>query len=122
MKKETVLCFDLDGVICKTFNNNYLKSIPIKKNINFINYLFKKKFIIKIFTARGMGSSNENIRNAKRKFYNFTIKQLKLWKLNYHKLIFGKPSYDIMVDDKSLFFKKNWNLFLLKKINLDGKY
>ena len=29
MKK--ILCFDLDGVICKTVGNNYKDSKPIKK-------------------------------------------------------------------------------------------
>ena len=27
---------------------------------------------------------------------------------------FGKPNYDVFVDDKSLFFKKNWKLHLKK--------
>ena len=26
----------------------------------------------------------------------------------FNKLILGKPSYDIFIDDKSLGFKKNW--------------
>ena len=28
--------------------------------------------------------------------------------VKFHKLIFGKPSYDIIVDDKSFHFNKNW--------------
>ena len=30
---EYTICFDIDGVICKTEGLNYLKSKPIKKNI-----------------------------------------------------------------------------------------
>jgi hypothetical protein len=90
--------------------------LPIKKNVKFINSLFKKGFIIKIYTARGMGSSNDNPRIANKKFYTFTTKQLKLWKLSYHKLILGKPSYDVLVDDKSLFFKKDWRLLLKRTL------
>jgi len=30
------------------------------------------------------------------------------WGVKYHKLIFGKPSYDILIDDKCLFYSKHW--------------
>ena len=38
-----------------------------------------------------------------------TKDQLKKWKVNYHKLILGKPSYDLFIDDKSIYFKKYWH-------------
>ena len=103
-----ILCFDLDNVICKTKGDNYSLSVPIKKNINFINSLYQKGYIIKIFTARYMGRNKENISKAKKQGYEFTRKQIKKWNLNYHRLIFGKPSYDLFVDDKMLGFDKNW--------------
>jgi len=106
MKKT--LCFDLDNVICTTKNNNYQNSRPKKKVINFINQLYNEGYTIKIFTARFMGRNNDNISKAKKKGYKFTLNQLRKWKLNFHKLIFGKPSFDLYVDDKSLFFEKNW--------------
>jgi hypothetical protein len=56
-----------------------------------------------------MGRSNDNAVLAKKKGYQFTFKQLKKWELNFHKLIFGKPSFDIIIDDKSLFYKKDWH-------------
>ena len=116
-KKLKILCFDLDNVICKTNKfNHYLKSKPIKKNINHINKLYKKGYMIKIFTARGMGSSNQNVDLAKKKFALLTKQQLKKWGLKYHQLILGKPSYDIFVDDKNLGFKKNWIEQLNKKL------
>ena len=59
MKK--ILCFDLDNVICKTTLSNYKKSLPIKKNIQLINYLYDNGYIIKIFTARYMGRNDDNI-------------------------------------------------------------
>ena len=55
-----------------------------------------------------MGRNNENILKAKKYGYNFTIKQLNSWGLKYDKLIFGKSSYDFFVDDKCLFYNKNW--------------
>jgi len=112
-----IICFDIDNVICKTEKNFYSKSKPIKKNIKFINDLFDKGFVIKIFTARFMGRSNENAKIAKQKASNLTIKQLKKWGVKYNSLIFGKPSFDIMVDDKALGFKKNWTQSLKRKLD-----
>ena len=49
--KKKIICFDLDNVLCKTSNNDYKKSKPIKKNINTLNKLYQNGFYIKIFTA-----------------------------------------------------------------------
>ena len=65
-----------------------------------------------------MGRNKENKNKAIKDGYNFTKKQLKKWNVKYDELIFGKPSYDLFVDDKNLSFKKNWSkliLNLLKK-------
>ena len=55
-----------------------------------------------------MGRNKDNASLAKKQGYEFTKKQLKKWKLKYHVLKFGKPSYDIFIDDKSFDFKKDW--------------
>ena len=115
--KKLKLCFDIDGVVCRlNKDNNYKKSKPIKKNINLINYLYKNNHKIILFTSRYMGRNNDNKKKAKEEGYEFTKKQLKKWRLKYHKLIFGKPSFDIFIDDKALFFNKNWSKPLIKKI------
>jgi hydroxymethylpyrimidine pyrophosphatase-like HAD family hydrolase len=49
MKK--IICFDLDNTLCVTEESHYKNSKPIKKNIKFINFLKRKGFYIKIFTA-----------------------------------------------------------------------
>ena len=103
-----ILCFDIDNVICRTKEKNYRNSVPNKFVIKKINQLFNRGYIIKIFTGRYMGRNGESIKKAKKQGYKMTSKQLKKWGLKYHKLIFGKPSFDLFVDDKSLFFKKNW--------------
>lgn len=111
------ICFDIDGVICNLRrDNDYNKSRPIKKNIKLINQLFKKKIYIILFTSRFMGRNNDNVLKAKRMGYKFTEKQLKKWGLHYNKLLMGKPSYDLIIDDKSIFFNKKWHKSLLKKI------
>ena len=117
-KKIKIICFDLDNTICKTKGNKYSDAIPIKKIIKLINFLYKKKYYIKIFTSRYMGRSNENIFKAKKMGFKTTQNQLKKWKVKYHKLILGKPSYDIYIDDKALGFSKDWNSKLLKNLDL----
>ena len=112
--KKKIICFDLDSVICKTKKNFYKESIPIKKNIKVINKLYNQGYFIKIFTSRFMGRSNENIILAKKRGHNITCRQLKKWGVKYHNLIFGKPSFDLYVDDKNLNFDKNWSLKILK--------
>lgn len=108
-RKQKIYCFDIDGVICSTLGNNYKTSRPIKKAINRINEIYSDGNIIIIFTARFMGRSNQSIQLAKKRGYNFTYNQLKKWKVKFHKLIFGKPSYDFIIDDKSIFFSQNWH-------------
>lgn len=112
--KKKILCFDIDNVICKTKGSNYKNSRPIKKSIILINALYFQGYYIKIFTSRFMGRNNENTFNAKKDGFNFTKNQLKKWGLKYNKLIFGKPSYDVFIDDRCFFFKKNWHNSLLK--------
>ena len=109
-----IFCFDIDNVICTTKGKNYIQAKPKKEVIKTINALYENGHYIKIFTARYMGRSNENVIKAKKKGLKSTIKQLKEWKVNYNKLIFGKPSFDIVVDDKSLHYKKNWAMELKK--------
>ena len=99
--KKKIFCFDIDGVICKTQNGKYKNSKPIKKNINFINKLYDEGNYIKLFTSRYMGRFNEDVKKAKKVGFKFTEKQMLNWKIKYHKLILGKPSYDYFIDDKA---------------------
>ena len=107
MIKNKKICFDLDGVICETSKSEYKKSKPKKKVIKVINKLYKDNTII-IFTARYMGRNNDKVKIAKKQGYKHTLLQLKNWNVSFDKLIFGKPSYDLIVDDKALGFKKDW--------------
>ena len=62
-----------------------------------------------------MGRTNSNIKIVNSYGYKKTFNQLNKWKLKFHKLIMGKPSYDLFIDDKNLFYKKNWADYLKKK-------
>ena len=108
-KKIKKFCFDLDGVICKTVGNDYKNSKPIKRAIAKVNFLYSKGHYIIIYTSRFMGRSKENAKKAHKRGYKSTLTQLNSWDLKFHKLIMGKPSFDIYVDDKAIGFKENWH-------------
>ena len=91
---------DIDGTICTTKSGDYDRSIPIIERIAFVNNLFEKGHKVVYFTARGMGSSNENQEAASLKWFNFTKNQLESWGAKHHELIMGKPSADYYIDDK----------------------
>ena len=55
-----------------------------------------------------MGRTNNNTKKAYSMGFELTTNQLKKWKVKYHKLIMGKPSYDLIIDDLSIYFKKTW--------------
>tara|TARA_B100000029_G_C17148962_1_gene805252 strand:+ start:331 stop:696 length:366 start_codon:yes stop_codon:yes gene_type:complete len=120
MKKIKIICFDLDNVICKTGKDKiYKNSKPIKRNIKTINSLYDKGYKIIIFTARFMGRGKGKINLVKKKIKPLTLNQLKKWEVKYHKVYFGKPSYDLFIDDKSLFYDKEWPKFLEKKFKIN---
>jgi capsule biosynthesis phosphatase len=119
MKLKTI-CFDIDNVICKTNStNNYSKSVPIKKNINIINQAYNNGFTIILYTARYMERCEGNLAKVKKLIKPLTLKQLEIWGVKYHKLYFGKPSFDLFIDDKSLFYDKNWGGILKKKLKIE---
>ena len=103
-----IFCFDLDNVICDSKTLDYSKSTPHIDVINKINSLYDEGNKILIFTARYMGRNNENVDLAVKQGYESTEIQLKLWKIQYHVLIMGKPSYDLFVDDKAYGYSGMW--------------
>ncbi len=85
--------FDIDGTICST-NCDYKDAEPYKEVIKEINHLYNQGHTIIFFTSRGYKSGKD--------WYNFTLNQINNWNVNYHKLIMGKPQFDIFVDDKAI--------------------
>ena len=103
-----VFCFDIDGVICNNTWGEYDKAKPILKSINKINQLYDSGNTILLFTARFMGKNNESEIEAHLEGYEFTKKQLDSWGVKYHKLKMGKPSFDIIIDDKHFNYNDDW--------------
>ncbi len=106
--QKKTYCFDLDGVICNNTYGEYENAIPKKEAIKKINKLFDNGNYIIIYTARFMGFAKGDIKKAESLGFNFTINQLNKWNLKYHKLLFGKPEYDIIIDDKSYNYSDKW--------------
>jgi len=121
MFKKKLICFDLDEVICNNtkYKNsnliNYNKSKPIRGAVKAINKLYDRGHTIIIYTARGMTRYKGNVSLVKKKLSKLTINSLKTWNLKYHKLVFGKIAYDVIIDDKSINYKNNWKRIILKK-------
>ena len=97
-----ILYVDIDETICMSPDDrDYAKAKPIKKNIDKINKLYDEGNTITYWTARGTGSGID--------WRDVTEKQFDKWGVKYHDLKFGKPIYDLFVDDKNInsetFFK-----------------
>ena len=55
-----------------------------------------------------MGRTNNNYKKAYELGYKFTLNQLQSWNLKFNKLILGKPSFDLLIDDKAINYNDNW--------------
>jgi len=90
---------DIDGTICQTDAsctntlNRYISAVPIAERITKVNELYDKGNTITYWTARGSESKLD--------LYELTREQLNNWGCKFHKLLMGKPSYDLYIDDKS---------------------
>ena len=106
--KQKVLAFDIDGVICNTLGSDYKNSKPNKKAIEKINHLYDAGNTIIIFTARFMGRTDNDSKKAYELGYKFTLIQLQRWNLKFNELILGKPSFDLLIDDKAFNYDESW--------------
>lgn len=86
---------DIDETICYyDGERDYKKALPIKKNIEKANNLYEKGHEITYWTARGTMTGID--------WREVTEDQFKRWGVKYHKLMFGKPAYDLMIDDRTI--------------------
>ena len=89
--------FDIDGTICTMPNSEstYEEAEPIIDRIEKINALFDTG-------NRGMRTFKNDGKKAHDKYYSLTYDQLNNWGVKFHRLIMGKPSGDLYVDDKGV--------------------
>ena len=83
---------DIDNTIC-TQESDYKDAKPIQENIDKINMLYDEGNTIVYWTARGSSSGTN--------WASVTCEQLKRWGAKYHSVLLTKPSYDILIDDRS---------------------
>ncbi len=84
---------DIDNTITYTFDTNYKNSKPRTERIFKINQLYEKGNIITYWTARGTKTGID--------WSELTKEQLEKWGAKYHKLLMGKPAFDLFIDDKA---------------------
>ena len=108
-----IIYVDIDETIFKTDGMNYEDSKPIQKNIDIINKLFDDGHEITMWTARGSGSGLD--------WTEVTTEQLNSFGVKYHTLKFGKPVFDLFIDDKVInsenFFRDEKNIELMSNTN-----
>lgn len=85
---------DIDHTICDTKGTDYAGSTPMMNRIEKINKLYDEGNTIVYWTARGSVTGIDHS--------ELTKKQFKDWGVKYHELKFGKPPYDLFIDDKNI--------------------
>lgn len=88
-----IIYVDIDGTICKTNGVDYGSSTPIPEAIERINKYYDEGHTIVYWTARGTISGNS--------FFTITLRQFEKWGVKFHELKFGKPAYDLLIDDRA---------------------
>lgn len=97
-----IIYVDIDETICNSpEDRDYTKATPIKKNIKKINKMYDNGDRIVYWTARGTGSGID--------WREVTESQFKEWGVKYHSLNFGKPIYDLFIDDKNINSERFFN-------------
>lgn len=85
---------DIDDTICTTPPGmDYRKAEPIRERIMLVNRLVEAGHQIVYWTARGTGTGID--------WREITEQQLKTWGANYTELRFGKPVFDVLIDDRA---------------------
>jgi len=99
-----VINFDIDGVLCNQVEGNYEDAKPNRPMIELVNRFYDRGCRIILHTSRFMGRTKGDAEAAIRMDHDFTCAQLKDWGVRYHELHMGKPRYDFVVDDRSVFY------------------
>jgi hypothetical protein len=95
-----IIYIDIDETIChhpyedETTDRDYTRAEPLYENIEKGNSLFDEGHTIVYWTARGTTTGLD--------WRELTEEQFKNWGVKYHDLKFGKPYYDLFIDDKNM--------------------
>jgi len=96
-----IIYIDIDDTICEgSINGDYSTARPIQKAIDQANQYYDEGNTIVYWTARGTLTGID--------WREVTETQFKRWGVKYHELRFGKPAYDLFIDDKNI-NSKDWH-------------
>ena len=101
------ICFDIDGVLCTQVDGHYDDAQPNPPMIDLLNRLHGRGCRIVLHTSRFMGSAGNDPAKAEMLGREYTEHQLKRWGVRYHELRMGKPRYDYVIDDRSVFYQND---------------
>tara|TARA_Y100000590_G_C14964365_1_gene729943 strand:- start:8 stop:391 length:384 start_codon:yes stop_codon:yes gene_type:complete len=109
MAEVRTICFDLDGVLCNQTTGDYENALPNRHAIEVVNRLHTEGYRVIVHTSRFMGRANGDEAEARRIGFEFTRRQLEGWGVQFDALHLGKPRYDLLVDDRAVFFEADWD-------------
>lgn len=98
------VCFDIDGVLCDQTEGQYEDARPHLSMISLVNRLYDRGHTIVLHTSRFMGRTGGDREETERIGRDLTQRQLAGWGVRYHELWMGKPRYDYVIDDRSVFY------------------
>jgi dTDP-glucose 4,6-dehydratase len=97
-----IVYVDIDETICsKSEGLDYSEAVPLKERIEKINSLYDNGNTIVYWTARGTVTGID--------WRATTEEQFRQWGVKYHELKFGKPAYDLFIDDKNINSERFFN-------------
>mgnify|MGYP001448393693 FL=1 len=95
-----IIYIDIDETIChhpyedENTERDYTRAEPLLGNIEKANILYEEGNTVVYWTARGTTTGLD--------WFDLTKKQFAEWGVKYHDLKFGKPYYDLFIDDKNM--------------------
>lgn len=114
------VCIDLDGTICETkrVGQSYEDVLPNPGVVEALNLLAQSHYVI-IYTARNMVTHSGNLGKINKHQARITMDWLDKYNIPYDEILFGKPHYDVFIDDKAMKFT-SWEQTMkeLNNVNL----
>ena len=100
------IAVDLDGTLCSWIPGRYELAEPVEGAIGHVRQLHAMGHTIWIYTGRGAALGSEKA--ARLRWEEITRSQLVRWKVPFDDLIFAKPPFDALIDDRAVSFRSDW--------------
>ena len=100
------IAIDMDGTICTWHPRDYDRAEVLDGRAARVRELARLGHEIWIYTARGSGDPGPE--GAEARWGEVTRAQLRRWEIPYDRLIFGKPPFDLLIDDRAIAVAGDW--------------